>query len=578
MGTTIKLLAQNRNAEKPVTQSAPVRAALERSMSRLRDRECTGCGEQGRGILQRAAVNESREPVDQVPPLVHQVLREPGEPLDIKTRSMMETRFGHDFGHVRVHSDSHAAESAEAVDAAAYTVGHHVVFAEGQYAPHTPTGQQLLLHELAHAVQQEHQAVPADLGIDAPGGPAEQQAQNLAASAPRRVAVLPGDRPVSPLLQRQPKKSGKGSDVEKRLTMLENQQKATSVLLEFQNRVLAIATGWEDAVLNIGSAYTVAAQRHRQAISDDAAHAAIVNQIMMTVLTTLTAGAFSWVVNAATYSGVSEAEMLGPSLQSAAKGGVEKVIPPSTLVDQYGRPFTSAGAPPPFLLDPSERPIILTTPAAPAATAGPSSVPSGPAMEGMGAKQLGSKAVVTGVSLAAQGTGTGPGPVSDDPLLFENERMSQVKKDEKQAYDYFATLANQLRTAPPDNWMNYDPQAQLAAHQSWLKSTKLLGTKADLPSIEQMAQEIERGFWAEWVKSVHPITSYAALTTSYPDIGDHVAKRLKELGIVGQAGLELSGITWFSHGYLFYDSTYSDWQKLKQWAATFMPKVFFPSK
>jgi hypothetical protein len=528
------------------------------------------------GTLQRAAVRAVKD--DTVPPIVHNVLRSSGEPLDIRTKAMMETRFGHDFSHVRVHSGPQAAESAQAVDAAAYTVGHHLVFGQGEYAPHTPTGQQLLLHELTHTLQQDGQAVPADFRIGAPGGPAEREAQHVAVSAPGHVAGRQGYQPALPMLQRQPKKSGKDADVEKRLTMLENQEKAISVLLEFQNQVLAIATGWEDAVLNIGSAYTIAAQRHRQAISEDAARVAIESQIMMTVLTTLTAGAFSWVVNAATYTGVSEAEMLGAQLQTAAKGGVEKVIPSSTLVDQYGRPFTSAGAPPPSLVDPSGRPLISTTPAAPAATAGPPTVPPGPVMEGMGAKQLGSKAVVLGVSLAAQGSSAGAGPASGDPLLFQNERMSQVKKEEKQAYEYFATLASQLRTAPQDNWVNYDSQAQLAAHQNWLKSTRVLGTKADLPSIEQMAQEIERGFWAEWVKSVHPVVDYVSVSTSYPDIGKHVAGRLKDLGIAAQAGLELSGISAFSHGYLFYDSTYPDWQKLKQWAATFTPQVFFPSK
>src|ERR1700749_1201527 len=35
-----------------------------------------------------------------VPPIVHEVLRSSGQPLDANTRSFMEPRFGHDFGHV----------------------------------------------------------------------------------------------------------------------------------------------------------------------------------------------------------------------------------------------------------------------------------------------------------------------------------------------------------------------------------------------------------------------------------------------------------------------------------------------
>ena len=91
---------------------------------------------------------------DVAPPVVHEVLRSPGRPLDDATRGFMESRFNHDFSGVRVHSDSRAAESARAVNALAYTVGNHVAFDHGQYAPGTTTGRGLLAHELAHVVQQ----------------------------------------------------------------------------------------------------------------------------------------------------------------------------------------------------------------------------------------------------------------------------------------------------------------------------------------------------------------------------------------------------------------------------------------
>jgi peptidoglycan/xylan/chitin deacetylase (PgdA/CDA1 family) len=66
----------------------------------------------------------------------------------------MESRFGHDFSQVRVHSDSKAATSAQTVNAQAYTVGHNVVFGTGRYAPSTTKGRQIIAHELAHVVQQ----------------------------------------------------------------------------------------------------------------------------------------------------------------------------------------------------------------------------------------------------------------------------------------------------------------------------------------------------------------------------------------------------------------------------------------
>jgi hypothetical protein len=89
-----------------------------------------------------------------LPPLVNEVLRSPGEPLDAVTREFMEPRFGHSFADVRVHTDPQAASSASAVAARAYAVGKDLVFGAGMFAPKTTGGQRLLAHELAHVVQQ----------------------------------------------------------------------------------------------------------------------------------------------------------------------------------------------------------------------------------------------------------------------------------------------------------------------------------------------------------------------------------------------------------------------------------------
>ena len=88
------------------------------------------------------------------PAAVHEVLRAPGQPLDAETRSFMEPRLGQDLGDVRVHSDLVAARSAQELGAAAYTVGDDVVFADGYFAPRTPSGRRLIAHELSHVVQQ----------------------------------------------------------------------------------------------------------------------------------------------------------------------------------------------------------------------------------------------------------------------------------------------------------------------------------------------------------------------------------------------------------------------------------------
>lgn len=76
-----------------------------------------------------------------------------GAPLSASERKFFEPRFGADFSNVRVHSDTQAHASADALNARAYTSGQHIVFAAGEYAPAGSTGRRLLAHELAHVAQ-----------------------------------------------------------------------------------------------------------------------------------------------------------------------------------------------------------------------------------------------------------------------------------------------------------------------------------------------------------------------------------------------------------------------------------------
>ena len=77
-----------------------------------------------------------------------------GQPLDSSTRTFFEPRFGHDFSHVRVHTESSAADTAKSINARAFTLGNHVVMGSGEYHPNSRSGQRLLGHELTHVIQQ----------------------------------------------------------------------------------------------------------------------------------------------------------------------------------------------------------------------------------------------------------------------------------------------------------------------------------------------------------------------------------------------------------------------------------------
>jgi hypothetical protein len=147
-----------------------------------------------------ALLEEERSPV-------HDVIGSSGSPLAPDVRADMETRLGHDFSDVRVHTDGAAHESARSVNAQAFTVGSDVVFQNGNYDPSTPDGSHMLAHELTHVVQQRNG--PVD-GTEAGGGvkvsdPSDRFEREAAATASAAMSAGPvGAAPVAgaPAVQR----------------------------------------------------------------------------------------------------------------------------------------------------------------------------------------------------------------------------------------------------------------------------------------------------------------------------------------------------------------------------------------
>lgn len=136
-------------------------------------RSCGGCGEGApcpecaeEEVLQRKR-NDYGDSEDAFVSEPFPQIVGPGVPLDRDTRSFMESRLGHDFGRVRLHLDDTAADSAEAVNAVAFTIGRDIAFGRGQYEPSSDRGRSLLAHELTHVIQQEN---APKLGRDVPRG------------------------------------------------------------------------------------------------------------------------------------------------------------------------------------------------------------------------------------------------------------------------------------------------------------------------------------------------------------------------------------------------------------------------
>ncbi|WP_166359398.1 eCIS core domain-containing protein [Pseudomonas akapageensis] len=136
-------------------------------------RKCTDCENQSEvpRLQAEAECSSTSAPTAystmSAPPSVDAVLRSPGQALSSETRAFLEPRFGWNFATVQVHSDLAAQQSAKDVNAQAYTLGHHIVFGAGQFAPETSEGRRLIAHELTHVVQQSE---PAPLTNDSPTG------------------------------------------------------------------------------------------------------------------------------------------------------------------------------------------------------------------------------------------------------------------------------------------------------------------------------------------------------------------------------------------------------------------------
>jgi hypothetical protein len=118
------------------------------SESPIAQRKCSNCEEEEKVQLKKDDTQSSAEGV------VADALNSGGQPMDTDTQDSMENSFGYDFSKVKIHTDSTAAKSAQALNAHAYTTGNNIVFNKGQYSPGTGAGRKLLAHELTHVVQQ----------------------------------------------------------------------------------------------------------------------------------------------------------------------------------------------------------------------------------------------------------------------------------------------------------------------------------------------------------------------------------------------------------------------------------------
>lgn len=119
-----------------------------------------------------------------------------GAALPSETRVPYERFFGVDLAHVRIHDNPRAHESAETLDARAFTHGSDVFLGRGALDVSAPDSQRLIAHELSHAVQQRDSGEPMIMRQQIEGTPDNDlvcrapQPEPMVCEAPAQPAAL----------------------------------------------------------------------------------------------------------------------------------------------------------------------------------------------------------------------------------------------------------------------------------------------------------------------------------------------------------------------------------------------------
>jgi Domain of unknown function (DUF4157) len=119
-------------------------------------RKCAHCEEEEKKAQRKESNNETIEASAQTENYIASLSG--GKQLSKNERDFFEPGLGYDFSNVRLHTGNEANQSAENINALAYTHGNDIVFASNQYQPGTNEGRKLLAHELTHVVQQNNNA------------------------------------------------------------------------------------------------------------------------------------------------------------------------------------------------------------------------------------------------------------------------------------------------------------------------------------------------------------------------------------------------------------------------------------
>ncbi len=506
----------------------------------------------------RPSLTAPEQMTEEAPPVVQEVLSSHGQPLDSATRDFMEPRFGHDFSKVRVHTDERAVESAQAVDALAYTVGQDMVFSSGQYAPETGAGQQLLAHELTHVVQQHNGSAAGPLAVGPADDSYEQEASMMSAAIAsnvsptvegvageaNRVQRTPGDVSLNLnsdtmhtttaglsrsdtglLIQRKPLTTEQRlENLEQRVDDLEQdkqatekhqkaqdiQQKATALDLLWRTKFDKQFSSYNEAILRISGGLQAATTGFQEAQAAQAETEAMVWGVFKVMLTM--AGGFEWAF-----------------VPALGKLGIKS--------EEVAEHVLSAGH---ALAD-------VTVDAA---------------------KESASKKAETPATASIPGFQAPAGAAGGDPLAFLTSNAATLENYRQGILDAFINHLTATQGYSDEDWLDtqkFNLQAQEQLYSQLLDNLQQQASDADkLKPDTEIARVLERHLWAYWIteqaeqmdKDYKEMGQYQFASLDIPGEtrttselmftpGADIEKRLNKLNIDDRAGVSLSG-HWYS--------------------------------
>jgi hypothetical protein len=158
--------------------------------------------------------------------------------------------------------------------------------------------------------------------------------------------------------------------------------------------------------------------------------------------------------------------------------------------------------------------------------------------------------------------------VSTDPMFFRSQRMRPLHEEKIKFHEQLAQIYADWAKSDPWDWEGYDEKEQLAELEDMMREADLMAGRKFLPTDEEMADELERGIWAQWMPQLNRGTKIVGkadrVVTEYDGVGSAIEERLDKLGILRMANVSIH----------WYHSAESEDTQLIAWAQRYKVKDY----